>query len=71
MLLVIWLTVIFRFDLSDRPTLGVAALNVWMLNLVGGLVFNFRYWIAGSFFLGLHSHSLALDQCTGRVRGSA
>ena len=31
-------------------TLGVAALSVWMLNLVVGLVFNFHYWIVDSFF---------------------
>jgi len=30
--------------------LGVVALSVWMLNLVGGLLLNFHYWIADSFF---------------------
>jgi hypothetical protein len=31
-------------------TLGVVALSVWMLNLVGGVLLNFHYWIADPFF---------------------
>ncbi len=31
-------------------TLGVVALSVWMLSLVGGLLLNFHYWIADPFF---------------------
>ena len=30
-------------------TLGVVALSVWMLNLVGGVLLNFHYWIAAPF----------------------
>ena len=34
-------------------TLGFVALGLWILNLIGALVFDFRHYIGDHFFLGL------------------